>query len=356
MKQLAIINMISKIIYMLELCKDCSLTIKNKRTFYCLDCNGAFHEKCVGGLKRGLLTSRKPHPQTDLAPIPWRCPSGARCFKCQLVQQVQTCHSCKAFICKQCDETGDDFGYNLAFCNLIGSDKTPYSPSSRNIQIEKDQLACDDQDIDNPLTLVDNDQSVQNNNNLSVVNHCERGIVKPDAYSCWKVSRFNRNPTNQFKVANSASRLRSYDNDNVFIARSDVAGWGLFANRNFSCDELIIEYKGEVIGRALADHRERLYNSHPTLKTSCYLFGLSNELVIDATKKGNHARFINHSCSPNCISKVTLDLRIGIHAKQAITAGTELFYDYKFSNDDNDSVSGKKAKCQCGSTKCRGFI
>jgi len=83
------------------------------------------------------------------------------------------------------------------------------------------------------------------------------------------------------------------------------------------------------------------------------MFRIDSESVIDATLKGNLARFINHSCDPNCIPRVIAvanSRRIVIYAKQAIAVGEELSYDYKFPIED------EKIPCLCGAEKCRKFL
>lgn len=164
--------------------------------------------------------------------------------------------------------------------------------------------------------------------------------------ACWRTSEYSR----QEKRTARPHLLQSEDDANVYVSRSRIAGWGLFARRSLKSGEQIIEYRGEQIGRALADHRERKYRLHPRHRDACYMFALSESKVIDATLLGNPARFINHCCAPNCTARVQAE-RIIILAKKDIPAGTELSYDYKFAGGDGDRV-----KCECRSNKCRTFI
>jgi hypothetical protein len=67
--------------------------------------------------------------------------------------------------------------------------------------------------------------------------------------------------------------------------------------------------------------------------------------VIDATRKGGPARFVNHSCAPNCATEKWLvggQLRVGIFARAAIPAGAEVTYDYRFAWN-----GGKRVRCAC---------
>lgn len=88
----------------------------------------------------------------------------------------------------------------------------------------------------------------------------------------------------------------------VKFARSAIHNWGLYAMENIAKDDMIIEYVGEEVRQQIAEIRENRY-----LKSgigSSYLFRIDENTVIDATKKGGIARFINHSCMPNCTAKI----------------------------------------------------
>lgn len=111
----------------------------------------------------------------------------------------------------------------------------------------------------------------------------------------------------------------------VKFARSAIHNWGLYAMENIAANDMIIEYVGEKVRQQVADMRERQY-----LKSgigSSYLFRIDEYTVIDATKRGGIARFINHSCDPNCtakIIKVEGSKRIVIYALRDI--GQSKFY------------------------------
>jgi histone-lysine N-methyltransferase SETD1 len=75
--------------------------------------------------------------------------------------------------------------------------------------------------------------------------------------------------------------------------------------------------------------------------------------VVDATKCGNLARFINHCCEPNCYAKVIKidgQNKIVIYSKQPIGIGEEITYDYKFPIED------EKIRCLCGAKGCRKYL
>ena len=78
------------------------------------------------------------------------------------------------------------------------------------------------------------------------------------------------------------------------FAKSGIHDWGLFAMESIAADEMVTEYVGEVIRQPMADIRERRYEEMGI--GSSYLFRVDQDTIIDATTKGNFARFINHSC------------------------------------------------------------
>ncbi|XP_014253952.1 histone-lysine N-methyltransferase trithorax [Cimex lectularius] len=136
----------------------------------------------------------------------------------------------------------------------------------------------------------------------------------------------------------------------VGVFRSDIHGRGLFCLRDIESGEMVIEYAGEVIRSALTDKRERYYTAKGI---GCYMFRIDDKSVVDATMKGNAARFINHSCEPNCYSRVVDILgkkHILIFALRKILQGEELTYDYKFPLEE------EKINCHCLSKRCRKYL
>jgi len=134
------------------------------------------------------------------------------------------------------------------------------------------------------------------------------------------------------------------------VMRSKIQGWGLFSTQEIEENEMIIEYMGEIIGQAVADKREKLYEQKGI---GCYMFKIREDEIIDATKRGNKARFVNHSCEPNAATKIIFadgKHKIIIYAKQTIKVGEEIAYDYMFP------IEEAKIPCNCGATKCRGTM
>ena len=114
---------------------------------------------------------------------------------------------------------------------------------------------------------------------------------------------------------------------------------------------MIIEYIGEVIRPKLADRREKRYEAQ---NRGTYFFSLDDDRTLDATMRGNMARYINHSCDPNCMTEpveVDGDMHIIIFAARRVSRGEELCYDYKFDFEDDNRIP-----CSCGAENCRKWM
>ncbi|KAI8343265.1 hypothetical protein BC941DRAFT_448086 [Chlamydoabsidia padenii] len=149
---------------------------------------------------------------------------------------------------------------------------------------------------------------------------------------------------------NRRFQLRQYAR--VDVIRTDKKGFGLRALTDLPRNAFIMEYIGEVITNTEFLRRTRAYEMEG-LK-HYYFMTLKTDEIIDATKKGCMARFINHSCNPNSVTQkwvVGKTMRIGIFTKRAIKAGTELTFDYKF-----ERYGAVAQKCYCGEPDCKGYI
>ncbi|XP_062418405.1 histone-lysine N-methyltransferase SETD1B-A-like [Pungitius pungitius] len=137
----------------------------------------------------------------------------------------------------------------------------------------------------------------------------------------------------------------------IRFSRSHIHEWGLFAMEPIAADEMVIEYVGQIIRQGIADMREQRYEEEGI--GSSYLFRVDQDTIIDATKYGNLARFINHSCNPNCYAKIiTVDSekKIVIYSRQPIRINEEITYDYKFPIEET------KIPCLCEADSCRGSL
>jgi SET domain-containing protein len=139
----------------------------------------------------------------------------------------------------------------------------------------------------------------------------------------------------------------------VEVRRSGIEGRGVFARRRIAKGRRIIEYTGERISDAEGDAR---YDDDAEELKRTYLFMVGNDELIDAAHGGNEARFINHSCEPNC-EAVQDGKRIFIEAIHNIQPGVELTYDYRLMRDGPPKADWKRRyACFCGTKKCRGVL
>ncbi|XP_077064612.1 histone-lysine N-methyltransferase 2A isoform X2 [Siphateles boraxobius] len=146
--------------------------------------------------------------------------------------------------------------------------------------------------------------------------------------------------------------LKKASREAVGVYRSAIHGRGLFCKKNIDAGEMVIEYSGNVIRSVLTDNREKYYDGKGI---GCYMFRIDDYGVVDATMHGSAARFINHSCEPNCYSRVVSvdgQKHIVIFAMRKIYRGEELTYDYKFPIEE----PGNKLPCNCGAKTCRKFL
>ena len=139
------------------------------------------------------------------------------------------------------------------------------------------------------------------------------------------------------------------------VRNSKIHGTGIFATKDIKKNTRIIEYVGEKITRSEGDKRsEKRIKKYLDSKTtgSVYIFELNKKYDIDGSPLYNKARYINHSCEPNCEVDINDD-HIWISSIKNIKKGTELSYDYGYEFDKDDY---KDHICKCGSNKCIGFI
>ena len=139
------------------------------------------------------------------------------------------------------------------------------------------------------------------------------------------------------------------------VKKSKVHGTGVFASGNIKKSSRIIEYIGEKITKKEGDKRsaDRIKNFlNKKNEGSVYIFELNKKYDIDGSPLYNKARYINHSCSPNCEVDI-IDNKIWIISIKKINKGEELNYDYGYPFDKDDFDDHV---CKCGSNKCIGYI
>ncbi|APA86189.1 SET domain-containing protein-lysine N-methyltransferase [Paraburkholderia sprentiae WSM5005] len=139
----------------------------------------------------------------------------------------------------------------------------------------------------------------------------------------------------------------------IAVRRSGVHGKGVFALEPIAAGERLVEYKGERITWKEALRR---HPHNPAEPNHTFYFALDNGKVIDGKVNGNSARWINHSCAPNCEAE-EIDGHVYVHALRDIAEGEEVFYDYGLVIDARQTKKLKKEyECRCGARKCRGTM
>lgn len=152
----------------------------------------------------------------------------------------------------------------------------------------------------------------------------------------------------------SPPRSRSEATEPPFrVRRSKIHGRGVFATQPIRRGRRIVEYVGERVSHAEADRR---YEDKAADDAHTFLFIVDAKTVVDAGVGGNAARYINHSCAPNCEAVITGG-RIWIKSLRNIEPGEELHYNYRIGRckddpPDADEIYG----CRCGAPRCRGTM
>lgn len=137
------------------------------------------------------------------------------------------------------------------------------------------------------------------------------------------------------------------------LRRSPLHGRGAFALVPIRKGTRVIEYLGERISHAEADAR---YDDDAMTNHHTFLMIVNRKVVIDAAVGGNEARFINHSCDPNC--EIVIDRgRAFIDAIRDIYPGEEIAYDYAYEREAGDEEHAfTRYPCRCGAPNCRRTI
>ncbi|NCO11242.1 SET domain-containing protein-lysine N-methyltransferase [Candidatus Pacearchaeota archaeon CG_4_9_14_0_2_um_filter_39_13] len=139
----------------------------------------------------------------------------------------------------------------------------------------------------------------------------------------------------------------------IVIKKSIMHGKGAFAKTEIKEKTRIIEYIGKKVTKKRGDkiYLEQVKKAEKEgIPVTTYLFSVSKKYDIDGDVSWNSAKYINHSCNPNC-EVVNEDGHIWIISKEDIKKGEEITYDYGFP-----LINYKDHKCRCGSESCMGYI
>jgi SET domain-containing protein len=166
-----------------------------------------------------------------------------------------------------------------------------------------------------------------------------------------------KSPPRSKKAAKTAAPKKAASkfaaSDKVEVRNSDIHGRGVYAIRPIKKGNRVIEYLGERVSHYEADSR---YELKPDDDGHTFLFIVDGRTVIDAGVDGNEARYINHSCDPNC-ETVIEDRRVFIEAIRDIKPGQELGYDYQLTWESTDDPKELALyDCRCGAKQCRGSM
>ncbi|MCC6377539.1 MAG: SET domain-containing protein-lysine N-methyltransferase [Burkholderiales bacterium] len=138
------------------------------------------------------------------------------------------------------------------------------------------------------------------------------------------------------------------------VVQSPIHGRGVVATRTIRKGETILEYRGR---RTTWEEACEGPDSDADNPYHTFLFSLDDGRVIDASVRGNAARWVNHSCAPNCDTYEDEDGRVFIEARRTIRAGEELAYDYQLQHDGPIGPRiRKRYACRCGAPRCRGTM
>ncbi|EPS74191.1 hypothetical protein M569_00564, partial [Genlisea aurea] len=132
-------------------------------------------------------------------------------------------------------------------------------------------------------------------------------------------------------VADKYNFMRQTYRKRLAFGKSRIHGFGVFTELYHRAGDMVIEYTGELIRPVIADRREHLFYDS-LVGAGTYMFRIDDDRVIDATRAGSIAQLINHSCDPNCYSRVISvngDDHIIIFAKRDLKQWEELTYDYR---------------------------
>ena len=145
-----------------------------------------------------------------------------------------------------------------------------------------------------------------------------------------------------FSATHSPTTEATEATENVLVRQSVIHGTGAFARRHHPKGSRVIEYVGEIISKAESVRRITADNE--------FIFTLEGDVDLDGKVAWNPARFINHSCAPNCEAEVDGQV-VWIIALRDIQAGEELSFNYGY-----DLTDFHEHPCRCSAESCVGYM
>jgi SET domain-containing protein len=186
-----------------------------------------------------------------------------------------------------------------------------------------------------------------------------------------EVARMHTSVVQNLPQSNTKYRHASFvdDSGSLSVRRSGIHSLGLFAAKPIASESIVVEYVGEVVREPVVRMREAILKEEG--EGSSYYFGIDRMCFIDATKAGNKARYINHSCAPNCYGEIVqdgpikkvvmvsdhcssrkIDTRASDTMPERIRTGEEITYGYNFGIELEET----KVPCLCGAPNCAGYL
>jgi len=145
----------------------------------------------------------------------------------------------------------------------------------------------------------------------------------------------------------------------IEIKGSGIHRHGVFARRGIPKGIIITEYVGRIISKdesaKIQEEMISKYKDDADNNAATYIFNISDDEDLDGDVPENDARFINHSCEPNC-EYVIEGKRVFIRSIKDIKKGEEITYNYGFELEEDDLYEFKDHPCRCGSKDCVGYI
>jgi len=146
--------------------------------------------------------------------------------------------------------------------------------------------------------------------------------------------------------------------DELLLVRdSGIHGKGVFSRKEIPAGKRLIKYKGERVS-----HKEGIKRCKESMRKArknsayggVYIFEINDNYSIDGDVEDNHAKYINHSCDPNCDVDIESE-DIWVYSKREIKKGEELSFEYGFDME-GEYFNFKENPCKCGAKNCPGYI
>ncbi|KAL5699118.1 [histone H3]-lysine(4) N-trimethyltransferase [Ranunculus cassubicifolius] len=296
---------------------------KQKASWHCVRCDIAAHSRCAPWPERVRYIGQSNQV------ICWRHPTDWRLYKKPDQSAVPTSNIEEIFFRLPIPYTMEEFSVDSMRKDMMEKKKEPdpYERIRRNVYLAKKKR-----------NFMDGSSGCTNCDASGCHEDC---VCRVQSISCSKDCVCSVTCTNRpFRKEKK-----------IKVVETVHCGWGVEAAEPIKEGEFVIEYVGEVIDDV--ECTQRFWQLKKGEEKNFYLCEIRKDFTIDATKKGNFSRFVNHSCDPNCkMEKWEVDgeTRLGIFATRSIQVGEALTYNYRFV------CFGTEVPCMCGAANCQGTL